>query len=66
MVLFVVQREDCETFQACADLDPAFAHGLDAAAAAGVEVLVHACAMGTQALRIDRRLTWTPAHLTAI
>lgn len=58
VVLFVVQREDCETFQACADLDPAFARGLDAAADAGVQVLVHACAMSTETVRVARRITW--------
>ncbi|HWT51892.1 MAG TPA: DNA/RNA nuclease SfsA, partial [Caulobacter sp.] len=66
VVLFVVQREDCETFSACADLDPAFARGLDAAAKAGVEVLVYACAMSTETIRVDRRILWTNAHLTAI
>jgi sugar fermentation stimulation protein A len=66
VALFVVQREDCEAFQACADLDPAFARGLDAAARAGVEVLVYACAMNTEAVRIARRILWTNAHLTAI
>lgn len=66
VVLFVVQREDCETFSACAELDPAFAAGLDAAARAGVEVLVYACEMGTQAVRIARRILWSNAHLTAI
>ncbi|MFY8142185.1 MAG: DNA/RNA nuclease SfsA, partial [Caulobacter sp.] len=66
VVLFVVQREDCETFSACAELDPAFAAGLDAAARAGVEVLVYACEMGTQTVRIARRILWSNAHLTAI
>lgn len=66
VVLFVVQREDCETFQACADLDPAFARGLEAAAEAGVEVLVYACAMGTETIGITRPMLWTNAHLTAI
>lgn len=66
VVLFVVQREDCETFSACAELDPKFAAGLDAAARAGVEVLVYACAMSTQAVGIDRRIVWSNARLTAI
>ena len=61
MALIVVQREDCETFQACADLDPAFARGLDAAAKAGVEVLVYACAMTTETVRISRRIAWRGA-----
>ncbi len=66
VALFIVQREDCETFSACADLDPAFARGLDAAAKAGVEVLVYACAMSTQTIQVARRILWTNAHLTGI
>jgi sugar fermentation stimulation protein A len=31
-----------------------------------VEVLVYACAMGTETIRIARRILWTNAHLTAI
>jgi sugar fermentation stimulation protein A len=58
VALFVVQREDCEGFKACAELDPAFAAGLEQAADVGVEVLVYACAMSTEAIRIDRRIAW--------
>lgn len=57
-VLFVVQREDCDAFTACRDLDPAFAAALDAAAGAGVEVLVYGCAMGVQEISLDRPLCW--------
>jgi sugar fermentation stimulation protein A len=56
--LFVVQRTDCERFCACADLDPAYAAGLDAAAAAGVEVLVYACDITPEAVTIARRIPW--------
>jgi sugar fermentation stimulation protein A len=58
VALFVVQRTDCETFSACAELDPAFAAGLDRAADAGVEVLVYACEITTEAVRIMRRVEW--------
>lgn len=58
VVLFVVQRTDCEAFAACHDLDPAFARGLDQAADAGVEVLVYACEMGVGGVRIARRIPW--------
>ena len=58
VALFVVQREDCEGFRACAELDPAFAAGLNRAAEAGVEVLVYACEMGTDAIRVARRIPW--------
>ena len=58
VALFVIQRADCDAFSACADLDPKFAAGLEAAADAGVEVLAYACAMSLQAVRVDRRLPW--------
>ena len=58
VVLFVVQREDCNTFSACADLDPAFAAGLEGAADAGVEVLVYTCAISTGHILINQRITW--------
>jgi sugar fermentation stimulation protein A len=59
--LFVVQRTDCDAFAACADLDPAYAAGLETAAAAGVEVLAYACDIDLQAIRIARRIPWTGA-----
>ena len=57
-VLFTVQREDCDAFAACHDLDPVFAAALDHAADAGVEVLVYRCAMSHGAIRLDRRIPW--------
>ncbi len=59
--LFVVQRGDCDTFAACADLDPAYAAGLEHAARCGVEVLVYACDVGLEEIRITRRLPWREA-----
>ena len=56
--LFVVQRTDCEAFAACADLDPAYAAGLTAAAKAGVEVLCYGCDISPTEVRIARRLPW--------
>lgn len=61
VVLFVVQRDDCEAFSACRELDPVFAAGLEQAAAAGVEVLVYRCGMTPQEIRIERRIAWTGA-----
>lgn len=58
MALFIVQRQDCDTFRACADLDPAFASGLNRAADAGVEVLVYRCAMSTESIRILQPMAW--------
>jgi sugar fermentation stimulation protein A len=58
VALFVVQRTDCDAFSACHDLDPAFARGLEAAADAGVEVLVYGCDISPGAVRIARPMTW--------
>jgi len=58
VALFVVQRMDCEGFSACADLDPKFARGLEAAAQAGVEVLVYGCEVSSDAVRVARRMPW--------
>jgi sugar fermentation stimulation protein A len=57
VVLFVVQREDCTAFAPAADIDPQFAAALREAAAAGVEVLAWACAMGLERVEIVRPLS---------
>jgi sugar fermentation stimulation protein A len=59
--LFVIQRTDCDRFAACADLDPAYASGLAAAAAAGVEVLCYGCDISPDAIRIAGRIPWADA-----
>lgn len=56
--LFVIQRTDCDRFAACADKDPTYAAGLAHAAAAGVEVLCYACDIGTNEIRLARRVPW--------
>jgi len=58
VMLFVVQRTDCTAFEACAELDPAYAAGLDQAAARGVEVLCYDCDISPKAIRIARRIPW--------
>ena len=63
VMLFVVQRTDCDAFSACHDLDPAYAKGLTEAAAGGVEVLAYACQISPQAIRIAERMPWTGANL---
>jgi sugar fermentation stimulation protein A len=58
VMLFVVQRTDCDAFEACADLDPAYAAGLAEAAANGVEVLAYRCTITPQAVTIADRVPW--------
>jgi sugar fermentation stimulation protein A len=58
VALFVIQRTNCERFTACRDLDPAFAAALDAASAAGVEVLCYDCRLETTGIAINRAIPW--------
>ncbi len=66
VVLFVIQRTDCETFRACHELDPAFARGLVQAADAGVEVLTYACDISVEAVRISRPIPWSRSAETRV
>jgi sugar fermentation stimulation protein A len=61
VMLFVVQRTDCDAFEACHDLDPAYARGLTDAAAAGVEVLAYRCAISPERVAIADRIPWRGA-----
>lgn len=61
VMLFVIQRTDCDAFSACAELDPAYARGLTEAAARGVEVLAYACEISPRAVRISAPVPWTGA-----
>lgn len=58
VLLFVIQRTDCDGFAAAADIDPAYGAGLDAAAGAGVEVLCYDCQISAEEIRIARRVPW--------
>jgi len=58
VMLFVIQRTDCDAFAACAELDPAYAAGLTRAADAGVEVLAYACDISPQRVALSQSVTW--------
>ena len=58
VALFVVQRMDCDRFQACAELDPVFARTLAEVAAEGVEVLVYACEIDEHKVVLKGRMPW--------
>jgi sugar fermentation stimulation protein A len=58
VVLFVVQRTDCDRFSACAELDPVFARTLGEVAAEGVEVLVYTCEINERRVVLKGRMPW--------
>jgi sugar fermentation stimulation protein A len=66
VMLFVIQRTDCDAFSACHDLDPAYARGLTEAAANGVEVLAYACDISPDAVRMAGRVPWIGANQLAL
>jgi sugar fermentation stimulation protein A len=65
VVLFVVQRMDCDAFSACHELDPAFAKALEQAADSGVEVLVYACEMQLEQVILGRRIPWARRQVSS-
>ena len=56
VMLYVVQRGDCDRFAAAGDIDPAYAEALARALAGGVEALVHACEISSRAISVGRPL----------
>jgi sugar fermentation stimulation protein A len=56
VVLFVVQRADCDRCSVAADLDPGFALALELAVAQGVEVFTYSCRITLDTVALDRRL----------
>jgi sugar fermentation stimulation protein A len=60
VMLFLIQRSDCDRFDVARDLDPPFAAALADAAAAGVEVLCYASHLTPEQNTLSRRVPWTP------
>jgi sugar fermentation stimulation protein A len=56
VVLFVVQRTDCNAFSVCRDLDRRFADAFEVAAAAGVDVLAYGCEVTQASVTLTHRM----------
>lgn len=56
VMLYLVQRDDCDHFRLAADLDPAYARGLAAARQAGVEAICWACKVTPDGIAAHRPL----------
>ena len=56
VMLYIVQREDCERFALAADIDPAYASAFAQARASEVEALAYACRLSPDGIVVDRPL----------
>lgn len=54
VMVYLVQREDCDTLALAADIDPTYVETFAAAHATGVEALVYACRISTKEIVVDR------------
>ena len=56
VMLYLVQRQDGDTFTIAADIDPAYKTALDKAINTGVEILCYQCTVDTQKIEISKSL----------
>lgn len=54
VMVFCVQRTDCDHFRVAGDIDPAYLEGLRAATAAGVEAVAYVCAVSPTAIAVEK------------
>ncbi len=58
VMVYLVQRTDCRRFSVAGDIDPAYAAGLTAALAAGVEAVCYGCRLAPDAITVAKPLTF--------
>ena len=56
VMLYIVQRADCDVLAMAADIDPAYDQALKRALAHSVEVLVYRCTVGLDRIVVDTKL----------
>ena len=57
VMLYVVQRGDCDRFALAADIDPAYATAFAEAQAQGVEAIAYGCALSVEEIVLNKALT---------
>ncbi|MCH7941726.1 MAG: DNA/RNA nuclease SfsA [Proteobacteria bacterium] len=56
VMVYLVQREDCDSFAIAGDIDPVYAENLERARTAGVEAICYSCKLTLQSITLDRAL----------
>ena len=54
VMLYVIQRDDCDRMDFAEDIDPAYARAFDAARAEGVEALAYGCTLSPDRITLER------------
>jgi sugar fermentation stimulation protein A len=57
VMLYVVQRGDCDRFALAADIDPAYATAFAEARAQGVEAIAYGCSLSVEEIVLNKALT---------
>ena len=55
-MLYIVNRNDCDTFKVAADIDPEYAKLLKQAVKAGVQVLAYACELNDEEIKVTHKI----------
>jgi sugar fermentation stimulation protein A len=63
VMLYCIQREDCDSFAIAGDLDPGYARAFAQATAQGVEAYAYACAVTTASILVSRAVALVPMAL---
>ncbi len=56
VMVYLVQRNDCDAFNLARDIDPAYGEAYDKAVAAGVEVLGYTCTLSETEIKVSKRV----------
>lgn len=59
-MLYIVQREDVDSFSVAKEIDSAYDEGLKLALEAGVEVLVYGCSLSPKEIKVTHSLPFIP------
>lgn len=61
IMLYLVQRTDCDSFKLAGDIDPKYATGFDVARSAGVEILCYRTNITPTDITVEKALTIDPS-----
>ena len=55
-ILFLIQRDDCDTFKLAKDIDPKYCELLEKAVKKNLNVLCYDCKFSTKGIKLNRKI----------